>query len=48
MISLKHAIENNSIAKFVKEHRGDPKGDTTAFNKTIKKMARTKKAVPKT
>lgn len=48
MITLKKAQEKGDLSKFVKEHRGDSKGDTVLFEGTIKKMAGKSRAVPKT
>jgi hypothetical protein len=48
MTTLKEAREAGKLAKFVKEHRRDPKGDATAFNHTLQAMAGKSKPVPKT
>jgi hypothetical protein len=48
MTSLKEAREKGEVAKFVKEHRRDPKGDATAFNATLEAMAGKSKAAPAT
>ena len=48
MATLKEAREAGKLARFVKEHRRDPKGDATAFNATLLAMARKSKAVPAT
>lgn len=47
MTTLKEARETGSLAKFVKEHKRDPKGDAMAFNHTLEAMAGKSKAVPK-
>jgi hypothetical protein len=46
MTTLKEARDKGQIAKFVKEHRRDPKGDATAFSTTLEAMAGKSKAVP--
>jgi hypothetical protein len=38
-INLREARNKGEIAKFVKEHKRDPKGDATAFNSTLEAMA---------
>jgi len=48
MTTLKEAREKGEIAKFAKEHRRDPRGDTIAFNATLEAMAGKSKAVPAT
>jgi hypothetical protein len=48
MTNLKEARDKGEIAKFVKEHRRDPKGDANAFNHTLEAMAGKSKAVPAT
>jgi hypothetical protein len=48
MTTLKEAREAGELAKFVKEHRRDPKGDATAFNHTLEAMAGKSKAAPAT
>jgi hypothetical protein len=48
MTTLKAARDKGEIAKFAKEHRHDPKGDATAFNRTLEAMAGKSKAVPAT
>ncbi len=48
MTSLKEARDTGHLAKFVKEHRRDPKGDVTAFNATLEAMAGKSKEVPAT
>ena len=48
MTTLKQAINDGQLAKFVKEHRRDAKGDATAFNQTLEAMAGKSKAVPAT
>jgi hypothetical protein len=48
MTTLKKARETGKLAKFVKEHRRDPKGDASAFNHTLQAMAGKSKPVPKT
>lgn len=47
MTTLKEAIETGNLAKFVKEHKRDPKGDATATEKVIRSMAGKSKATPK-
>ena len=46
MTTLKQALSEGQLAKFVKEHRRDPKGNATAFNATLGAMAGKSKAVP--
>lgn len=46
MTTLKEAREKGEIAKFAKEHRRDPKGDSLTFNRTLEAMAGKSKAVP--
>jgi hypothetical protein len=48
MTTLKEAREIGNLAQFAKEHRRDPKGDATAFNRTLEAMAGKSKAVPAT
>jgi hypothetical protein len=48
MTTLREAREKGKIAKFVKEHRRDPKGDAAALNATLESMVGKSKPVPKT
>ena len=48
MVTLKQAITDGQLAKFVKEHRRDKKGDAAVFNSTLEAMAGKSKPVPKT
>lgn len=42
MITLKEAVEQNRIDRFIAEHP-DMKGDEAAFNRVVEAMARTSK-----
>lgn len=44
MINLKDAQKTGKIDEFVKEHKGDPKGDPEVFNRTVEVMAKKSKA----
>jgi hypothetical protein len=46
MTTLKEACESGNLAKFVKEHRRDPKGDANVFNATLPAMAGKSQSVP--
>jgi hypothetical protein len=48
MTTLKQAINDGQLAKFVKEHRRDPKGNATAFSHTLEAMAGKSRATPAT
>lgn len=48
MTTLTEARKSGNLAQFVKEHRRDPKGDSTAFSHTLQAMAGKSKAVPAT
>lgn len=46
MTTLKEAREQGKLDQFIKEHKGDPKGDPDAFNRAVRSMARTSKEAP--
>lgn len=48
METLKEARERGNLAKFVMEHRRDPKGNADAFNVTLEAMAGKSTATPAT
>lgn len=48
MTTLKEARDKGEIAKFVKEHRRDKKGDAATFDQILESMAGKSKPVPKT
>lgn len=47
MTTLKEAIAKGNLAKFIKEHKRDPKGDANAADKVIRSMAGKSKATRK-
>lgn len=46
LTTLREAQTEGTIDQFVKEHRGQPKGDAALFNATLASMAGTSKEVP--
>ena len=47
MITLKEAREKGKMKQFIKEREKDPPGDAALLEKTIKKIAKTSRANPK-
>ena len=45
--TLREAREKGKLDEFIKEHKGDPKGDPEAFNRAVRAMAQTSKEAPK-
>lgn len=47
-LTLKQAIENGDIDRFVKDHKKDSKGEKATFDATLRSMAGKSKPVRKT
>ncbi len=46
MITLRKAIKQGNLDQFIKEHKGDPKGDADALDAGIRSMAGRSKEAP--